>query len=693
MNFSQFASNLLQSTSGAAQPAPLFYSTRTDWVAPPPPTSSSSPHPPRRATTTSHADSDILGGSDDSLDRAPTRTRSDRRFSLTSDDAASDDDRPTTTTRSYAAHGMASHLQAIPAFVSRLGGRAGAPPGRGWRAYESVAPGGASSRGGGGGGAAASGRGGRAAAVYSDGEDDETDGTDDDEPLPGAFVSLPLGGGGGGGGGHEPSPPPPQAHAMDEPLVGRRTLFVYPVPGPGGGGANAHEAYRDTGWVVAYGIALLAVVALALEAWWSAPPLPPGAPSASLLATLPTLSLLALVSLLAGVASLAYLFAMRRALATLLTLAVFGGPVLFVATGIVAFAGSFATRGVASDRGWTTGVRWFAVACFVLAFVLGRTALSRRKELNRAISVGELACETVLSHPPLILLALTLSLLSAVITLPFATLIASLLAHAPQAPHLASWGSALALLVFFWTLAIGRGVSHAVVGGCIGTWYFEREGDEYQGPLEVTRAAIVRATGPSFGTVIAASFFLAIFETLAAVCRTLHRALSSSRLPSLLRPLAVLAPLFATAAGYAAFFNSYSLSYAGMTGEPFWSASRETAALFRLNRARNIRDTALLRLTLFISSTGFGLLFSLAAFLLSSSQLSPSSGRAAPTLAALSYAIPLYTTRVCHSVVADAVDALFVACQLDAENQISHCPKAVEAFGTPEADSFGSLAV
>jgi len=217
----------------------------------------------------------------------------------------------------------------------------------------------------------------------------------------------------------------------------------------------------------------------------------------------------------------------------------------------------------------------------------------------------------------------------------------------------------------------------------------------------------VRAIGPSLGTVIAASFFLAIFETLAAVCRTLHRALSSSRLPALLRPFAVLAPLFATAAGYAAFFNSYALSYAGMTGEPFLSASTETAALFRLNRARNIRDSAsllssssssrssrpradvlagrtrptaaLLRLTLFISSSGFGLLFGLAAFLLSSSQLAPSAGRAAPTLAALSYAIPLYTTRVCHSVVADAVDALFICCQLDAENQISHCPKAVEA--------------
>ncbi|BGP44098.1 hypothetical protein JCM10450v2_008315 [Rhodotorula kratochvilovae] len=650
MNFSQFASNLLQST--APSQAPLFYSTRTDWVA-----------PPSAAGPSTAAGSDILGGSDDSL-HAPARTRSDRRFSLASDSSSADDGAAPApaNARSLAPSTVASHLHALPAFVSRLGGR-GAPAragGRGWRAYESVAGGGAAAR-----------------AVYSDGESSDTD-DEDDGPVPGAFVSQPLG---------EDAGAP---HAMDEPLVGRRTLFVYPVPGPGGG-ANAREAYRDSGWIAAYGVALIAVAALGLQAWWSAPPLPPGAPSASLLATLPTFSLLALISVVAGVASLGYILTIHRALATLMTLAVFGGPLLFVATGFIAFAGSFSVAGVASDRGWKIGVRWFALGCFLLAFVLGRTALSRRKELNRAISVGELACQTVLSHPPLILLALTLSLLSAIITLPFVSLIAMLLAHAPQSPHLASWGSALALLVFFWTLAIGRGLSHAVVGGCIGTWYFEREGEEYQGPLEVTRASVVRATGPSLGTIIAASFFLALFETLAAVLRAIQRALQSSRLPSLLRPLAFLAPFFAALAGYAAFFNSYALSYAGMTGEPFWASARETAALFRANRARNIRDTALLRLTLFISSSGFGLLAGLLAFLLTSSQLSPTSGRAAPTLAVLSYAIPLYTTRVCHALVADAVDALFVCAQLDAENQISHCPKAVEAFGTPEQESLGSF--
>ncbi|BGP20959.1 hypothetical protein JCM10213_007124 [Rhodosporidiobolus nylandii] len=662
MNFSTFASNLLASNA-ASQAAPLFYSTRTDFAT----------HP--HAAGIQESADDILGASDDS--QPPQPTRSDRRFSLSSEEddedagvsseAGDGRSRATTGARSFAAAG-ASHLAAIPAFVSRIG-RAPPPPSargsRGWRAYESVvAPQGYAGR------------------VYSDEEESD----EEDGPLPGAFVSQPL----DQDGVSLPPPPPPETNALDEPLLGRRTLFVYPVPGPGGG-TNARERFRDSGWIAAYGAAVCAVLVLAVKAWWTAPPLPAGAPSTSLLSTLPTLSLLSLISVVAGAATLAYMLTIQHSLATLMTLSVFGGPLLFAGTGVVAFAGSFSRAGVASDAGWKTGVRWFAVLCFVVAFVLGRTALLKRKQLNRAIMVGELACQTILSHPPLILLSLCLSLASTVITLPLVSLITTLLAHTPDSPRLASWGSALTLLVYLWTLAIGRGLSHAVVGGCIGTWYFEREGDEYQGPIEVTRASLARATGPSLGTIIAASFFLALFESVAVALRAIERGLRSARLPNLLRPLTILAPFFAVLAGYAAFFNAYALSYAGMTGETFFSSSTEVAALLRANRARNIRDTALLRLTLFVSSTGWGLLAGLIAFFLASGQVDAQGGRYAPMLAVLSYAVPMYTVKLCHNLLSDAVDALFVCAQLDAENQLSHCPKAVEAFGQPEQESLSSF--
>lgn len=88
---------------------------------------------------------------------------------------------------------------------------------------------------------------------------------------------------------------------------------------------------------------------------------------------------------------------------------------------------------------------------------------------------------------------------------------------------------------------------------------------------------------------------------------------------------------------------------------------------------------ALLRLTLFITSSAWGLLTGLVAFFLTSYHLTPRSGGFTPTLAVLCYAVPLYTLRLCHNLVGDAVDALFVCTHLDAENQVAHCPKAVEA--------------
>ena len=221
--------------------------------------------------------------------------------------------------------------------------------------------------------------------VYSDDEEEEDDDDDDDdEPVPGAFVS----------------PQPATAHAKDTPANGppapTTTLHVYPVPGPngynelhGGGG----DRYRDSTWIVLYGISLLAVIALALQAFWTSPPSNPSRdPSNSLfLSALPTLSLLGAISAIAGIASLAYVLTIPYALPLLLRFAIYGGPaLLFVVTGIVAFAGSYGLGGgVASDRGWKVGVRWLAAGCFVMGFGLFRSAVARRKELNRAISVGQ----------------------------------------------------------------------------------------------------------------------------------------------------------------------------------------------------------------------------------------------------------------------------------------------------------------
>lgn len=350
----------------------LFFSTRTDWAT----ATTHQQAPAGGARGGAGAISLVESNPESHPDAAPRDARS---LSLSLDDDDDDHHHLLLNDAPRTGKGVqgSSIISALPAFVSRVaGGAGGGGGGRGWKAYESIA----ASRGTGAGAGGALSR----HVVYSDDEEDEDD---DDEPVPGAFVSP------------QPTtstsanPKGTPANIAPAPTT---TLHVYPVPGPNGyNEPHGGDRYRDSIWIVLYGISLLAVIALALQAFWTSPP--PSNPSSRdpsnslFLSALPTLSLLGAISAIAGIASLAYVLTIPYALPLLLRFAIYGGPaLLFVVTGIVAFAGSYGLGGgVASDRGWKVGVRWLAGGCFVMGFGLFRSAVARRKELNRAISVGQ----------------------------------------------------------------------------------------------------------------------------------------------------------------------------------------------------------------------------------------------------------------------------------------------------------------
>ncbi|GAA6007714.1 hypothetical protein JCM11491_003937 [Sporobolomyces phaffii] len=673
MNFSTFATSLLESSH---QPAPLFYST-TPTAAPPPPSASSSRTP--RGTTL--VEDDILGdsyGDDDDDTRDSSSSRADHRAT----------DSHHAPQRS--ALGL-SHV--VPAFVTRLGtgtggGRAtptqtrsGAQ--RGWKAYESLAatrhfphP---------------------STLTDSDLSEEDEDEDGDEGPLPGTFVSKPS------------PPPPPELHPMNEPLLGRRTLLVYPGAAADTSGVNApaRELYRDSMWIAVYGGSLALTVFISVKAYLAAPSSsttpPPSSQSPSLLSATPLFLLLSLLSLFTSTLALSLLLVLRRTLRPLLTLSIFIGPFLFSLIGVIAFLASFGQRGVERDAGWKTGVRLFALGCVVTSWLLGRASINRRKELNRAILVGELACQTIIHHPPLILLSLVLSFVSTVLSLPFLALITTLLSLSPSHPKLASYGSSFTLFTYVWTLSMLRGIGKATTSGVVGSWYFEGQEHEAEalegndeangGPntVQVTQAAFARAKGPSLGSILFSSLLTTLLQTLSTLLRSLSRALRRASLPRYLSPLTYLVPICDFLAGWTSWFNGYTTVYVGLTGKTAGESAKEVAAIMFANRGSNIRDTTLLRLLLTLTLSPLTLLPSLVSFLiLSSSYLSPYSGGYAPMFAVLSIVVPAWTGRVVLGLVTDAVDTLFIATHLDAENREPSCQKAVEAFGEPERDTLAS---
>ncbi|SCV67256.1 BQ2448_5902 [Microbotryum intermedium] len=503
---------------------------------------------------------------------------------------------------------------------------------------------------------------------------DDADEHDENASPPGAFLSTPL---------------PPSSSGGAEPLLAQRTLFVYPVPGRTEG-VRANGEYRDSQWIVAYGVCVLAVFVLGLREWWETPIKDtPSYPAYSVFNTIPVLLMLSFVSLLAGVSSATYILAVRHGMRHFINAALIAGPLLFIGAGVLSFGSSFGGTGAAGDRGWKAGMRWFALVCFVWAYVLGRAAISRRKQVARAIALGELATQIILEHPPLILLCFGLSVLSVVVALPCFVLVANLLFDSSvSSSWLPGWGSILTLLVFAWSLAILRGVQHAIVGGVVGAYYFERQQAEHPGPVVVTKAALQRATHGSLGTIIFASAITSLATSTTSLLKRAQSLLRSKHLHPVFQPLTYLVPLMGIITSFISSFNGYALSYAGMTGEPYLQSAREVAKMVRQNKTSALGDSLLVRLVLFVVSFGFGLVAGLVAFLFASSRLA-SGVHMTPFVAALCYFVPVWTLKLCHDVCGDTVDALFLCLNIDLVKGENHSEETRTAFKTePSEPSF-----
>lgn len=216
-NFASYASHLL-SQSTATTSAPLFYSTRDVF------------------TPAIDPEDDILGASA-SLEDLDQHNRRGRQLSF----GSLDDGREDPGYADEEQEQPTASLMGVPAFMSRLSA-APARFSRGWRAHESVAQH-------------------HHQHAYLDDEDSgsEFSGSGEESSPPGAFLSTPL---------HHA---PPNG-STTEPLIAARTLFVYPVQGQAAGrGVRSQGQYRDSHWIVIYGLSCILVLILGVVEWWKSP--------------------------------------------------------------------------------------------------------------------------------------------------------------------------------------------------------------------------------------------------------------------------------------------------------------------------------------------------------------------------------------------------------------------------------------
>ncbi|WVQ62643.1 uncharacterized protein L199_000790 [Kwoniella botswanensis] len=456
--------------------------------------------------------------------------------------------------------------------------------------------------------------------------------------------------------------------------------------------------YKDSGFLALWLTSLIGIIIGLGFVWGSTdpPPSAPGTPTRSAPSIVPLLPLLLILLIPTLVLPPAFLLLLRKTVRPVLLATAISIPFSLFLCGWWALGESFDTSGLTGieqgERWWgTTGLRLGAVFLWLLAAWFGRLVWKRRKRLDRTASVVELSTNLLLTHPPLLLLTPLLLGVFAITSIPFLTLLIRLgtigyWRHPRENTWIfhirpyAGWLIFLVTLVWVWTWGVIRGIGRVAVAGVVGEWFFHREDQTHPAPLEITTAAVHRATGTSLGSICLGAGIIAIVRTVGRGAAELKRVTNpkSKILPTPLHFLTNLTPLFAVIAGVLDQLNGYALVYVGITGEAFWPSARRAVGLAGRRKGGRLLDYTLIKLLLTLSSTAMGLFTGTAGYLYMTHSLS--NPAYAPLAGLLCGGLPFLAVRAGAAVLGDAADALFICYQIDRELGGDHCEKAKEAF-------------
>ncbi|KAK1926098.1 plasma-membrane choline transporter-domain-containing protein [Papiliotrema laurentii] len=437
--------------------------------------------------------------------------------------------------------------------------------------------------------------------------------------------------------------------------------------------ANLHEPLLNEDTHVR---ATKAPVRLQMWGFWAPSDTPRSRPS-----LVPLLPLLLVLVVPAVILPPAFLFLLRRTVRPVLVATAVAIPFTLFVCGWWAFGASF-EKFDAPDPWWA----WF-----------GRLVWVRRQRLEQTAAVVELSTALLMDHPPLLILTPLLLGVFALMSIPFLTMLIRLgtigyWRHPKEntwnfhiRPY-AGWLIFIVTLIWVWTWSVVRGVGRVAVAGVVGEWYFHRHEPSHPPPLDITTAAIHRATGASLGSVCLGAGIVAIARVVGRSAAELRRitAPRSNILPAPLSFLSGLTPVFTIIAGVLDQLNGYALVYVGITGDAFWPSARRAVGLVGRRKGGRLLDYTLIKLLLTLSSIAMGLFTGTAGYLyMSHSLVNPSY---APAAALLCGGVPFLAIRAGAAVLTDAADSLFICTQIDGELGTVHRPEAKEAFSRDRAD-------
>ena len=212
---------------------------------------------------------------------------------------------------------------------------------------------------------------------------------------------------------------------------------------------------------------------------------------------------------------------------------------------------------------------------------------------------------------------MTLTLLSTLLSIPFAGLIYKLLRighwdSPPSQDEIARWHvhtssdilSIFVLIVGFWTWSVLRGIAIVMTSGVIGAWYFNRHDPiNKPDPQILVQSSFYRSTHASFGSVCLGSSVVTIVTIILRILTKVKNVSTpKSNILYKFSPLAFVLSTISTISamiiGYLEHISSYALIHVGITGDAFTPSAKRVRNLINRREVSGLMDQLLVKSTI-----------------------------------------------------------------------------------------------
>lgn len=481
-----------------------------------------------------------------------------------------------------------------------------------------------------------------------------------------------------------PTPPvPTTTHlTLTESLLPRdsisRSAFFLPEPG-----RTPLFKYNDTNWTILWCTAFTICCIASVFSFFvtSIPSVP--TPYTSLIRIVPFLTI---SIILCTLLSYAYILLLNYFARPMLLITALFIPISLIFSALAAFSGSFVYSSVLSGVwGSTVGLRLFSLVPTILAISAARSVFYIMSRTNRTIDTIQLVTKFLLSNPPLLAISPALLFAALLGTLPFISLSFRLLlvGYGGSYWHIKPYAVWFIILVSFtwaWSCCIIRGMLRVISAATVGAWFFKRpqRTEPISEQIEVLRASISRACGPSFGTICLAAMLETSIGSVLLMLRGLRRVTKSPVVPTFIHPLSVpVSVLSGVLRPYT--FEGYILPHAGITGEAFLTAHRRVRDITSVKRPGTAPAPYTMFSTLMtLTSLSLSMLFSLCAYLLTANTFTRPEH--APLSAILIGAVCFFLFWFCGGILSDIADALYICYCIDQDQGTRTCEEVYNIF-------------